>query len=141
MDLISQLQEQMKLAMRSGDKARLSVIRMVLSDAKNADMNKITPEQAVAAYAKKLRRSAEDMEKLGKADEGRQLRTELTVVEEFLPRKLGEAETAALVDAFLAGKNVTAKQMGQAMGALVKQHGDQLDPAVVNALLRARLTT
>ena len=69
MDVISRLQEDMKAAMKAGQKDRLSVIRMLLSDAKVADLKKITPEEAVAAYGKKLAKSVEEMLKYGKTAE------------------------------------------------------------------------
>ena len=54
MDLQSRLTEDMKSAMKSGQKDRLQVIRMLLSDVKNIDLmpNKPTAEQAVEAYGK-----------------------------------------------------------------------------------------
>ena len=74
MTLLERLQEDMKVAMKSGQKERLSVIRMLLSDVKNIDLDpkKTTAEQAVAAYAKKLRKGVEEMEKYGKTDEANQ---------------------------------------------------------------------
>ena len=62
MDLLNKLTEDMKLAMKAGQKERLGVIRMLLSDVKNIDLapKKTTAEEAVAAYGKKLRRSIEE---------------------------------------------------------------------------------
>src|SRR6476620_2126531 len=99
MDLLTRLQEDMKAAMKSGQKDRLSVIRMLLSDVKNIDLmpGKPTAEQAVAAYGKKLRKSVEEYEKLGKPDEVAKLRFEIAVVDEYLPKKASPEETAHLV--------------------------------------------
>jgi uncharacterized protein YqeY len=44
-----------------------------------------------------------------------------------------------MVDAFLVGKSFSEKQVGQAMGAFMKEHGGKVDSAQVNALLRKRL--
>ncbi len=141
MDLLTRLQDDMKAAMKAGQKDRLSVIRMLLSDVKNIDLDprKPTAEDAVAAYAKKLRKSAEEYEKIGKADEVAKLRTEIALVEEYLPKKASPEETERLVDAFLADKTFTEKQVGQAMGAFLKEHGGKVDSGVVNGLLRKRL--
>jgi uncharacterized protein YqeY len=141
MDLLSRLQEDMKAAMKKGDKDRLSVIRMLLSDVKNIDLmpNKPTAEQVVEAYAKKLRKSQEEYQKLGKAAEADKLKYEIGVAEEYLPKKASKEETEKLVDAFLAGKTFTEKQAGQAMGAFMKAHGGQVDAATVNQVLRNRL--
>jgi len=71
MDLLTRLQDDMKAAMKSGQQDRLGVIRMLISDVKNIDLDprKPTAEDAVNAYAKKLRKSLEEYEKIGKADE------------------------------------------------------------------------
>src|SRR3954471_7417985 len=104
MDLLTRLQEDMKTALKSGQKDRLGVIRMLLSDVKNIDLmpNKPTAEQAVEAYAKKLRKSVEEDEKLGRTEEVAKLKGEVAVVEECLPKKASTGDTEKLIDAFLA---------------------------------------
>jgi uncharacterized protein YqeY len=141
MDLLARLQEDMKTALKAGQKDRLSVIRMLLSDVKNIDLapKKTTAEDAVAAYAKKLRKSAEEYEKYGKPKEVQQLKSELAIVETYLPKKLSAEETAKLVDEFLSNNTFTEKQVGQAMGAFIKAHGGQVEPGVANGLLREKL--
>ena len=141
MDLATRLHEDMKAAMKAGDKDRLSVIRMLLSDVRNIDLDpkKPTAEQAVEAYAKRLRKSQEEFQKLGKADEVAKLQGEIAVAEAYLPKKASREETERLVDAFLASNSFTAKQMGQAMGAFMKQHGGNVDAGTVNQLLKSKL--
>ena len=141
MELLTRLQEDMKTALKAGEKDRLGVIRMLLSDVKNIDLMpaKPTAEQAVEAYAKKLRKSQEEYQKLGKTGEVDKLKFELGVVEQYLPKKASLEETERLVDAFLAGKTFTEKQVGQATGAFMKAHGQQVDAGVANRILRERL--
>ena len=141
MSLLARLQEDMKTAMKSGQKDRLGVIRMLISDVKNIDLQpkKISEEETVAAYGKKLRKSVEEYEKLGKQDEVAKLKGELAIVEEYLPKKASPADTERLVEEFLAKNSFTEKQMGQAMGAFMKAHGGQVEPAVANAALKRRL--
>ena len=141
MELLTRLQEDMKTALKAGEKDRLGVIRMLLSDVKNIDLmpTKPTAEQAVEAYAKKLRKSQEEYQKLGKTGEVDKLKFELGVVEQYLPKKASPEETERLVDAFLAGKTFTEKQAGQATGAFMKAHGQQVDAGVANRILRERL--
>lgn len=142
MELLAKLQDDMKTALKAGQKDRLQVIRMLISDVKNIDLNpqKPTPLQAVEAYAKKLRKSMEEYEKIGKPDEVAKLQTELSVVEEYLPKKASPGDTEALVNSFLEGKTFTEKQLGQAMGQFMKAHGQQVDPGVANQLLKQKLT-
>jgi uncharacterized protein YqeY len=141
MDLQTRLTEDMKTALKSGQKDRLAVIRMLLSDVKNIDLmpGKPTAEQVVAAYGKKLRKSMEEYEKLGKPDEVNKLKFEIRVVDEYLPKKASPEETSRLVDAFLASNSFTEKQLGQAMGAFMKAHGQQVDAGTANRLLKEKL--
>ena len=131
----------MKTAMKAGQKQRLDVIRMLISDVKVIDLqpSKPTAEQAVESYAKKLRKSLEEYQKLGKADEVKNLQFEIGVVEEYLPKKASTGDTEALVTAFLAQHHFTEKQTGQAMGAFMKAHGKEVDPAAANAAMRKAL--
>lgn len=142
MSVLTKLTEDMKTAMKSGQKERLQVIRMLISDVKNIDLapKKLTEEETVAAYAKKLRKSAEEYEKLGKPAEVAQLKAELAIVEAYLPKKASPEDTEKLVEAFLGQNAFTEKQMGQAMGAFMKAHGAQVDPALANAAIKKRLT-
>ncbi len=142
MDLRERLQEEMKQALKSGQKDRLMVIRMLLSDVKNIDLapKPTTAEEAVAAYGKKLKKSLEEYERLGKEEEVRKLKYEISVVDEYLPKKASTEDTEKLVNDFLAKHPFTEKQFGQAMGAFMKAHGGLVDPAAANQLLRKALT-
>jgi uncharacterized protein YqeY len=141
MSLLERLQTDMKTAMKAGEKPRLAVIRMLLSDVKNIDLmpGKPTAEEVVAAYGKRLRKSREEYARLSKEAEVTQLDFEIGVVDEYLPKKASAEETERLVDAFLASHSFTEKQVGQAMGALMKAHGQQIDAAIANPLLRKKL--
>jgi hypothetical protein len=141
MDMQARLTEDMKAAMKAGQKDRLSVIRMVLSDVKNIDLmpSKPTAEQVVEAYAKKLRKSVEEYERIGRSEEVAKLKSEIAVVEEYLPKKASPADTERLVDEFLSKNSFTEKQFGQAMGQFMKAYGAQVDPGQANQLLKQKL--
>jgi hypothetical protein len=141
MELLPRLQEDMKAALKAGDKNRLMVIRMLLSDVKNIDLasKPTTAEEAVASYAKKLRKSQEEYQKLGKADEVEKLKYEIGIVDGYLPKKASPEETEKLVEQFLAANTFTAKQMGQAMGMFMKSHGTAVDAGTVNGILKRKL--
>jgi uncharacterized protein YqeY len=132
----------MKSAMKSGQKDRLGVIRMLLNDVKNVDLapKPTTAEEAVAAYGKKLKKSVEEYERLGKTAEVQKLKFEISVVDEYLPQKASSGDTERLVNEFLARNAFTEKQFGQAMGAFMRENGGSVDPALANQLLRKALT-
>jgi uncharacterized protein YqeY len=141
MSLLARLQEDMKTAMKTGQKERLSVLRMLISDVKNIDLQpkKLSEEETVAIYGKKLRKSIEEYEKLNKADEVAQLKKELAVVEEYLPKKASGGDTEKLVDEFLAANSFTEKEFGKAMGMFMKAHGGAVDAGQANAILKKKL--
>ena len=141
MDLLTKLQEDMKVALKAGQKERLAVIRMLLSDVKNIDLapKKTTAEEAVAAYGKKLRKSIEEYDKYGKTQEVEKLRGELAIVASYLPQRLSPEKTAALVEDFLSKNSFTDKQAGQATGMFMKAHGGSIDPGTASALIRQKL--
>ena len=141
MDLLTRLTEDMKMAMRSGDKGRLGVIHMLLNDVKNIDLapKPTTAEQAVEAYAKKLRKSMEEYQKLNKPAEVAKLEEELKVVQEYVPQKASAGETEKLLDEFLNRNPFTEKEFGRAMGAFMKEHPGKFDPAIVSAELKKKL--
>jgi uncharacterized protein YqeY len=142
MSLLQQLTDDMKAALKAGEKDRLQVIRMVLSDVKNRDLMPSKPSelQIVESYHKKLKKSLEEYQKLGKDTEVKSLLFEIGVVEHYLPKKLGEPETAALVDQFLSGQTFTEKDTGKATGMFMKAHGSDVDAATASKLVREKLT-
>lgn len=140
--LAEQLHNDMKTALKAGQKDRLMVIRMLLSDVKNIDLmpGKPTELAVVEAYAKKLRKSAEEYEKLGRPDEAAKLKSEIAIVDEYLPKRASAAETEPLVEQFLAANSFTAKQAGQATGMFMKAHGSAVDAAIASAIIRQKLS-
>lgn len=142
MGLKETVQKEMMTAMKAGDKPRTSVLRMVLSaiKAQEADHPDADPQQAVAAYAKTLKKAQADMEKLGQHDQVKALESELAIVDEFLPRQMDDAALAALVDQTIAGLgSVTKKDMGRVMGAVMKAAGGLADGTRVKTVVDAKL--
>ncbi|MCC7349024.1 MAG: GatB/YqeY domain-containing protein [Phycisphaerales bacterium] len=141
MDLQTKLHEDMKAALKAGLKDRLAVIRMLLSDVKNIDLmpNKPTAQQAVEAYGKKLRKSMDEYQRIGRAEEVRKLQEELAIVEEYLPKKASPEETERLVTQFLESNSFAEKDLGRAMGAFMKSHGQSIDASIANASLKRQL--
>jgi uncharacterized protein YqeY len=144
-DLKNMVQSQMVAAMKGGDKARTSVLRMVLSEIKRkeADDPAANPQDAVNGYAKTLRKAMADMEKYGKVEEVAQLKSELAIVDEFLPKQLDDAALGPIVEQALAGMGpLTPKDIGRAIGAVMKAvaaSGASADAGKVRALVEARL--
>ncbi|HVS70576.1 MAG TPA: GatB/YqeY domain-containing protein [Phycisphaerae bacterium] len=144
-NLKDMVQKQMVAAMKGGDKARTQVLRMVLSEIKRVEADKpdADPQGAVSGYAKTLRKTMGEMEKLQQPERVSQLRSELAIVEEFLPKQMDDAALAGLVEQTLAGMGpLTKKDAGRAMGAVMKAvagAGASADAGKVRALVESRL--
>lgn len=143
--LKTDVQNQMVAAMKSGDKLRTSVLRMVLSEIKRIEADKpdADPQGAVNAYAKTLRKTMAEMEKLNQPERVAALQSELKIVDEFLPKQLDDGNLETVVAQTLAGlPGLTKKDAGRAMGAVMKAvsaTGASADPAKVKALVETRL--
>jgi len=139
------IQSQMMAAMKAGNKNRTQVLRMVLSEIKKVEADKpdADPQAAVSAYAKVLRKTMTEMEKLNQPERVTQLQSELVIVDEFLPKQLDDAALAQIVDQTLAGLGtVTKKDLGRAMGAVMKAAGATgmtADAGKVRALLETKI--
>jgi len=144
MDLRRELTEQMKTALKAGNKQRLSTVRMLLNELKNEDLQsgkKADDVSVLRRYAKRLTRSIEEYRQVGAADRVDGLRQELAIVEEFLPEVMGEQDLGEAIDRLLAEHGLTSpKQMGQAMGLLMKAYPGRVDPAKAQQILKAKLT-
>ena len=67
------------------------------------------------------------------------LKFEISVVDEYLPKKASPADTEKLVADFLAKHAFSEKQSGAAMGMFMKEHGSMVDPGAANQLIRKAL--
>jgi uncharacterized protein YqeY len=147
--LEERLNEDMKAALKGGEQARLSTLRMLRSAIlveKKKDVSIVTlpdPDaiRAFQAYAKKLKESITEYEKLGKSEDVAKIRGELRVVEEYLPTMLTEAESRELVRAAIAETGATSmKDMGRVMKEVQARAEGRGDGKMLSDLVRASLS-
>jgi uncharacterized protein YqeY len=144
MSVRDQIQEKFKQARRERDDATKNVIAMLRTKVQNVLKSGAGREEddalwteVIAAYAKQLGKAIIELEKAGdRAGEALdEAKFELGFCEQFLPKKLDEAATEALVRDVIAKTGVTGpKEMGKLMGALMKDHKDQIDGALARQL-------
>lgn len=129
-------------AMKNRDKQRVSVLRMMMAQLSLVDASGKEPDYlgALKSYAKKLTKTAEEYDGLGRADAAAAARQELTIVEEFLPRKLSDADTEALVDRVVAENELGPRDVGKAMKLIMAEHRDVVDGKKVQELVKAKLS-
>ena len=146
-----QLSQELKDAMKSKDVDRRDVIRMIeaeVSLAKSAagfkgEVNDDLYRQVIAGYSKKMDKARAEYVDLGSRGEemARKLAWEVTYLSQWLPTKLDEASTEALVRETISALGVAgdSKAAGRVIGQIMKNHKDEVDGGLVNRLVSAAL--
>lgn len=147
MSLKERLSEEMKDAMRSQDKIRLSTIRMLLSAVKNKEIDlgkKLADEEVVetiTSQVKQRKDSIEQFTKAGRSDLAEKEEAELRILQEFLPEQLTTEEVEAEVE--MAVKEAEAsgmKDLGKVMKLLMPRVAGRADGKLVSDKVRERLS-
>ena len=146
MTLKDQLTDDMKAAMKGGDKDRLRVIRLVLADIKRVevDTRKELDDAALLAIVEKAvkqrRDSVEQFTKGGRDDLAAIERAEIDVLETYLPEQLSAGEIDELVDEIVAATGAESlRDMGKVMAAIKERAAGKADMGTVSARVKARL--
>lgn len=146
MTLKQQLTEDMKTAMRGGDKHRLGVIRLMLAAIKQHEVDERVEQTDAMVLAtlekmlKQRRDSITQFEAAQREDLAAIERAEVTVIETYLPAKLNEAEIDALVDAAISDTGASSpRDMGKVVAAVKAKAAGRADMAVVSGKIKARL--
>jgi uncharacterized protein YqeY len=146
MTLKQQLTDDMKAAMRGGDKHRLGVIRLVLAAIKQREVDErieLDDAQTLAVLEKMLKQRRDSVSQYaaaGREDLADVERAEMTVIEAYLPAQLGEAELDALIAAAIAATGAQSpRDMGKVMAAVKEKAAGRADMAQVSARIKAKL--
>ena len=146
MSLKDRIQQAVKDAMRGGEKRRLGVVRLITAAIKQREVDErieLDDEQILAVLdkmSKQRRESLEQYRKAAREDLAAQEEYELTVLQEFLPEPLSEAEIDNLIEAAVTETGAAGiKDMGKVMGRLKPQLQGRADMGAVSARIKARL--
>ena len=146
MSLKTQLTDDMKAAMKGGDKPRLAVIRLINAAIKQREVDERIEldDAAVLAVLEKMVKQRKDSvtqyEAAAREDLAAIERAEIVVIERYLPEKLGEAEILAAIDAAIAQTGAAGPaDMGKLMGVLKPQLAGQADMGLVSKLIKQKL--
>lgn len=136
----------MKAAMKSGDKARLGTIRLILAALKQVEVDeRIELDDArVTAILDKMvkqrRDSVEQYEKAGRTELADQEKFEIGIIQEYLPEPLDDEEIDNLIkEAIEATGASSMKEMGKVMGMLKPKLQGRADMGAVSARIRQKL--
>jgi len=146
-DLKTRLGEDFKQALRSGDKLRLSVIRLLTALIKNREVEKRGPLtdaeviQAIVASCKQRQEAIEQYKQGGRQDLVDKESAELEILQSYLPKPLTSEELQAMVlEAIREVQATSLREMGRVMGVLMPRVTGRADGKVVNTLVREALS-
>ena len=146
MSMKQQLTEDMKAAMKAGEKHKLGVIRLINAAIKQKEVDERIEldDTAVIAVLDKMVKQRKDSitqyDAANRDDLAQIERDELVVIEAYLPAKMGEAEIVAAIQAAIAETGASGPaDMGKLMGALKPKLAGQADMGLVSKLVKQQL--
>ena len=146
MTLKERITEDMKTAMRSGEKERLAVIRLVQAAIKQREVDEritLDDAQVLTVLEKMIKQRKEAIaafEAGNRPDLVAREAAEITILQPYLPAQLAPAELEALIDAALKQTGAASiKDMGKVMGVVKAQAAGRADMAAVGSLIKAKL--
>ena len=143
--------EALKVALKSQDKIRISTLRLINAAIKDRDIADRTDNggagvsedvvlEILAKMIKQRQESLSAYEEAGRLDLANQERSEIVIIQEFMPRQLEDDEIIAAVDAALAEVGAeTLKDMGKVMGLLKQKYTGQMDFGKAGARVKEKL--
>jgi uncharacterized protein YqeY len=147
MGLEERLVEEMKQAMKSNEKAKLSTIRMIRSAVKNKeiDLRKPLDDDAIArviqGMVKKSEESIEQFKAGGRMDLVEKETKEIEIMKSFLPQPLSREEVLKVIDQTIEETQASSlKDLGKVMKTVMPKLGGKVDGALVNQLVKERLS-
>ena len=146
MSLKGKITEDMKSAMKAGDKDRLKVVRLMLAAIKQIEVDKrieLDDAAVLAVLAKMVKQrhdSIEQFEKGNREDLAKIERDEITVLNDYLPEPLAADELAAMVDEAIRATGANSiRDMGKVMGQIKAKAAGRADMGAVGATVKERL--
>jgi uncharacterized protein len=142
--IIEKLTEDMKTAMKAGEKLRLSVVRMLLSELKNEriaqgkDLDETTERKVLAGYAKKRKEAMEAARAGGREEIANREQQEYDITVSYLPRQLTDEEVRAVIKKHVEAVGATSgpQAFGLVMKSVMADIGGQADGKLVSTLVR-----
>ena len=147
MSMEKELNEKLKEALKSGDKVKISTIRLVINEIKNKKIaektEELDDEKIVAIIQKKARQHKESIEqfkKAGRDDLVKKESEELAILEEYLPEQISEEELEKIVSESITQTGATSmKDMGTVMKDVMARTQGQADGKVISEIVKKKL--
>ena len=152
-----QITEDVKTAMKSGEKRRVSTLRLIQAAIKDHDIaarvdgkgqstgqDKIDDAQLLQLLQKMIKQRRESIRmytEAGRTELSEQEQAEIIIIEEYLPKQMSEAEVADAVSAIVTELDAKGlKDMGRTISALKERYAGQMDFGKASGVVKAKLT-
>ena len=147
MSLEEKLFEEMKQAMKSGDKVRLSTIRMIRTAVKNKEIDlrkKLEDDDILRVIQGMVRKGEEAIEQFqagGRADLVEKESKELDILKSYLPQSLSQEEIVKIIDESIQETQASSlKDLGKVMKSVMPKLTGKADGKLINQLVKERLS-
>jgi hypothetical protein len=148
MDLKQRIDQDMRVALKSGDKLKLNITRLLKSDIRYKEIDKgkeLSDEEVqevLSSSAKKHRDSIEQFRKGGREDLVKKEEEELNLILGYMPAQLSQGEIEKLIEESIAEVGAEGeKDIGKVMKALMPKVKGKADGKTVNLLVTSKLKT
>jgi uncharacterized protein YqeY len=145
--ILEGLQESAKTALRSGDKERVTVLRMIVNELQKEakqtrqDLDESAEQAVLRRELKRREESIEAFKAGGRAELAAHEELAVGIIEELLPKQMDEAELSVLIERAVSATGATsAREMGRVMAAVLAEGGVRVDGKLASRLVKERLS-
>ena len=146
MTLLTQIQVQVKDAMKAGDKLKLSTLRMLVAAIKQKEIDtrtELSDDEVISIIEKQVQQrleSAEQYKSAGRDELFEKESQEAEILTKYLPEKMSEEEVAEMIEKIMSDMGeVTMKEMGNLMTTLKNQAGSKIDMKLASQMVRDKI--
>ena len=145
--LLSSIQEEVKTALKSGEKFRASTLRLIVSALKLEEKNKakaLTDNEALEILTKMIKQrkdSISQFETANRMELAKKEKDEIEIIQNYLPEQLSEEELSVLINEVIKEINAESiKDMGKVMGILKPKITGKADAGIASGLVKKLLS-
>ena len=145
--LLSSIQEEVKIALKSGEKYRASTLRLIVSALKLEEKNKakaLTDNEALEILTKMIKQrkdSISQFETANRMELAQKEKDEIEIIQNYLPEQLSEEELSVLIKEVIKEINAESiKDMGKVMGILKPKITGKADAGIASGLVKKLLS-
>ena len=147
MSLAEKIADDVKSALKGGDKKKLSIARYLSSELKNylikenldRDLSKLTDEnffKIVKTQLKQKKESLEFAEKASNSEKVEELNYDINYLQSYLPKLMNEEDTKKIINNYIKDQGLNQSEFGKIMGYLKKEFNNQIDLTLASKLIK-----